>query len=277
LGGNHFIEIQRVERVLDDFATATMGLFADQVVVMIHTGSRGFGYQIASDLAQEAEQKCRDPALLDRQLAYAPFGSPLARKYLKYMGAAANFAFANRQVITHCVRAAFRKVVAQEVEMPLLYEVAHNIAKIEKHTAAGREREFIVHRKGATRAFALGRPEIPEKFRQIGQPVLVGGSFGTASYVLVGTDGAMRQTFGSTCYGAGRAVSRTRAGREVDPDAVMAELEKRGIEIKAAAEETIVEEAPENYKDVHAVVAACAAAAISKPVAKLAPIAVIKG
>jgi tRNA-splicing ligase RtcB len=275
--GNHFIEIQRVDRILDEFAAATMGLFQDQVVVMIHTGSRGFGYQIASDFTQEVEQKCKDKSLPDHQLAYAPFSSPLGRKYFKCMGAAVNFAFANRQVITHCVRMAFKEVLGREVEMPLLYDVAHNIAKVESHIVGGKTREFVVHRKGATRAFGPGSAEIPDKFKQIGQPVLIGGSFGTASYVLVGTQGAMRQTFGSTCHGSGRTVSRTRAGREIDGARVMRDMNSLGIDLLAASSSTIIEEAPENYKDIDAVVAACAAAGISKPVAKLLPIAVIKG
>jgi tRNA-splicing ligase RtcB len=276
--GNHFIELQAVDRVFHAAAAAAMGLRPRQAVVMIHTGSRGLGYQLASDFMVEVERKCEIRGLPDRQLSCVPLNSALGRRYVHAMGCAANFAFCNRQVITHFVRAVFRDVLQRpELEMPLVYDLSHNIGKFETHMIDGSPRELFVHRKGATRAFGPGHPAIPERYRGVGQPVLVGGSLGTASYVLVGTAEAMERSIGSSCHGAGRTLSRTKASREVNLSAVKQDLAARGIEVKAAGRDTLLEEAPETYKDIERVVSACASAGISKRVARLVPLAVVKG
>lgn len=276
--GNHFVEIQSVDKIFNEKAAATMGLKQNQVCVMIHTGSRGLGYQIASDWMVECEKKCKDPNLPDKQLSYIKFDSPLGRRYMKCMGSAINFAFCNRQVITHFVRVAFNEIFTKnQLEMKVLYDVAHNIAKVEKHIVNGKEKSLLVHRKGATRAFGPGSSEIPEKFRNIGQPVIIGGSMGTASYILVGTQGADKLTFGSTCHGAGRVMSRSKGKREINAKQVAADLATKGIELVAASKDTILEEAPETYKDIEQVVNACKTVNISQKVARLVPLGVIKG
>jgi tRNA-splicing ligase RtcB len=276
--GNHYVEIQEVAEIFDQRAASVMGLSRGQIVVMIHTGSRGLGYQVADDFIKEMEEKCDIDTLPDRQLSAAPVASELGKRYLKAMAAAANYAWCNRQVISHFAREAFREVFeTDDLEMNLIYDVAHNIAKIEKHVVDGVEREFVVHRKGATRAFGPGHPEIPRKYRGIGQPVLIGGSMGTASYILVGTDRKTNRAFGSTCHGAGRVLSRSKAIRDLTADEVQGELSRKGIRMKAANKQTIVEEAPESYKDVDEVVEACQAVGISRKVARLVPLGVIKG
>jgi tRNA-splicing ligase RtcB len=269
--GNHFLEIQAVDRVFDRAAAAAMGLRAGQVVVMIHTGSRGFGYQIADDYVREAERLGAD-AGPDRQLAALPLHSPAGQRYFKAMAAAANYAWCNRQVITHFARQAFRETLHRDdIAMDLVYDVAHNIAKVEVHDG----RELIVHRKGATRAFPPGAPELPQRYRAVGQPVLVGGSMGSASYVLVGT--SENRAFASTCHGAGRAMSRSRAGRVLSPEETQRELTQKGIAFMAACQRTVVEEAPETYKDVEQVVEVCHIVGLSRKVARLVPLGVIKG
>ncbi|KAH0787905.1 RtcB family protein [Histomonas meleagridis] len=275
--GNHYVEVQVVDEIFNEEAANVMGLFKGQVVVMIHTGSRGLGYQVADEFIKEMEKNYKDD-LPDRQLCSAPLNSELGQRYLHSMGAAANFAWCNRQVIMHFVRDSFKRVMKRDdLEMHLIYDVAHNIAKIEKHVVDGVEKEFVVHRKGATRAFGPGREEIPEKYRAIGQPVLVGGSLGTASYILLGTDADKNKSFGSTCHGAGRTMSRSKALREITSQKIKGELKEKGIEVRAANNKTVIEEAPENYKDIEQVVEACQIVGVSSKVARLVPIGVIKG
>lgn len=276
--GNHYIEVQVVDEVFDSAAAEVMGVKKGMVVVMIHTGSRGLGYQVADEYIKEMEYMFKDSGLPDPQLSSAPLNSEIGQRYYHSMGAAANFAWCNRQIITHFVRVAFKEVFKdEELEMHLIYDVSHNIAKIEKHVVEGVEREFIVHRKGATRAFGPGREEIPAKYRKIGQPVLVGGSLGTASYILLGTDSSKNRAFGSTCHGAGRTMSRSRASREINPDEIKTELDDRGIEFRAANNKTVIEEAPVTYKDIEQVVETCDTVGLSSKVARLLPIGVIKG
>lgn len=274
--GNHYLEVQRVEKIFNEEAASIMGLHEDQIVVMIHTGSRGFGYQVACDFLNEmhVNNACSDTP--DKQLAGVPFNSELGQKYYNAMKCAANFAWCNRQVITHFARQAFLNIFG-EVEMPLIYDVAHNIAKVEKHVVDGEEKIFVVHRKGATRSFGPGREEVPEKYRAIGQPVLIGGSMGTASYILLGTDGAMQQTFGSTCHGAGRVSSRLRAKKSTNYNQLMKSLNDKGVFAISASKDGLLEESPDSYKDIEEVVEACHNSGISTKVAKLVPLGVIKG
>jgi tRNA-splicing ligase RtcB len=272
--GNHYVEVQEVVEIFDDHAARVMGLNLNDIVVMIHTGSRGFGYQIADDFVKEVESTDR---LEMPELASAVLASEQGQRYLHAMGAAANFAWCNRQIITHFVRVAFKEVLERDVKLDLVYDVAHNIAKLESHVVDGVEREFIVHRKGATRAFGTDRTEIPLKYREIGQPVLIGGSMGTASYVLVGTDATRNHAFGSTCHGAGRVMSRSKAARDLTAEVIQKELDEKGIRLKAANQKTVMEEAPESYKDIDEVVMACDVVGVSRKVAKLIPLGVIKG
>lgn len=278
--GNHFVEIQSVDQIFNQKAAAAMGIRQNQVCIMIHTGSRGLGYQIASDWMLVCEKDCKDPNLPDKQLSYIKYDSPTGRRYMKCMGAAINFAFCNRQIITHFVRAAFNEVFKDknnQLQLKLLYDVAHNIAKVEKHLVNGIEMNLLVHRKGATRAFGPGSKDIPEKYRSFGQPVIVGGSMGTASYILIGTQGAEKTTFGSTCHGAGRVMSRSKGKRDINAKKVVAELASKGIELVTASKDTILEEAPETYKDIEQVVNACKTVNISQKVVRLVPLGVIKG
>ncbi len=276
--GNHFLEVQRVERIFDQKVAERFGLFPDQVVVMVHTGSRGFGHQIASDYISVMLSAARKYGirLPDNQLACAPFTSKEAQRYFSAMKAAVNYAFTNRQMITHWVRESFAKVFGQDpedLEMHIVYDVAHNIAKLEEHDG----RMLVVHRKGATRAFAPGRREIPEIYRDIGQPVLIPGDMGTASYVLVGTERAMEETFGSTCHGAGRVMSRAAAVRRWRGEEIKRRLEEKGEVIRAASWKVLAEEAPQVYKDVDEVVKAVELAGISRKVARNVPLGVVKG
>jgi len=281
--GNHFIEIQAVEQIYDKQVASAFGIEAPgQVTVMIHTGSRGFGHQVcddALDVMQKAVRKY-NIELPDKQLACAPIGSSEGQRYYGHMACAANYAWANRQAITHRVREAFSKAFGQGDEklgLEQIWDVAHNIAKFEEHRVNGGSKRLCVHRKGATRAFGPGHPDVPRQYRQVGQPVLVPGDMGTASYLLVGTEAAMAQTWGSTCHGAGRQMSRTQACKTKSGEQVIRELEGQGIVIRAAGRKTVAEEMPEAYKDVDRVVEVCHQAGLSHKVARLVPIAVMKG
>jgi len=281
--GNHFLEIQVVDWIDDQQVAAAFGLEqVNQVCVMIHCGSRGLGHQVCDDaigVMLKAAAKY-GIELRDRQLACAPVDSPEGRTYYAAMAAAANYAWANRQAITHQVRAGFEQVLragSKQLGLRLVYDVAHNVAKFETHQVNGAQKELCVHRKGATRAFGPGHPELPEDYREYGQPVLVPGDMGTASHLLVGTAGAMEQSWGSTCHGAGRRMSRKAALRRQHSDEVRAKLTQQGIVVRAVGKKTLAEEAPEAYKDVDEVVAVCHGAGISRRVARLRPLAVIKG
>jgi tRNA-splicing ligase RtcB len=277
--GNHFLEIQFVERVEDHAIARDYGLEEGQVVVLIHSGSRGLGHQVCTDFLAEmgAAMKRYNITLPDRQLACVPIQSPEGQSYLKAMRAAANFAWANRQAILHFLRGSFGKVFGKSARLTLLYDVCHNIAKREKHSYEGREVDVLVHRKGATRAFPPHHPEIPPEYRAAGQPVLVPGSMGTASWVLAGAAGSMRETFGSVCHGAGRMLSRhaAKAGRNARD--VQQQLERQGILVRSETRDGIVEEVPEAYKDVDEVIEVVHAAGLARKVARLRPMGVIKG
>jgi len=280
--GNHFLEVQVVEEIFDQHAANAMGLFAGQVCVMVHSGSRGLGHQVCTDYLGRVEQAMRSLRIEvpDRQLACIPVEHELAQEYLGAMYAAANFARANRHVLTDAVRSAFEGVFsrsARDLGLYLVYDVAHNLAKLEDYEVGGRLRTLCVHRKGATRAFGPGHPELPERYRPVGQPVLIPGSMGTASYVLVGTEEAAARSFSSTCHGAGRAMSRTRAKKQMSGPELRKSLEGRGITVAASQWRLLVEEAPYAYKDVSQVVDACEGAGLSKKVARLRPAGVVKG
>jgi tRNA-splicing ligase RtcB len=277
--GNHFLEVQYVQQTFDGVVSETLGLEEDQVVMLIHSGSRGLGHQVCTDfLAQMgAAMKKYKIELPDRQLACVPIHSPEGESYLGAMRAAANFAWANRQAITHFVRAAFRTVFGDGAALRVIYDVAHNMAKHEKHLVDGRERDVLVHRKGATRAFPPGNLEIPTRYRAIGQPVLIPGSMGTASWVLVGREQAMQETFGSVCHGAGRLLSRTAAKRGRDIAQVKQQLEDKGIYVRSETRDGILEEIPEAYKDVDEVVEVVRRAGLARKAARLAPLGVLKG
>jgi tRNA-splicing ligase RtcB len=274
--GNHFVEVQRVERILDQEAAAAMGLREDQLVILIHTGSRGVGHQVCTDYVRsmDAVMKRHGIQLPDRELACAPFHSKEGQAYFGAMCAAANFAFSNRQAITHSARNVFERALGDKGSLHLVYDVAHNMAKLEDH---GGGRQVVVHRKGATRAFGPENPETPEVYREVGQPVLIPGSMGTASYVLVGTDEALDRSFGSTCHGAGRAMSRTAAKKVKSGQDVRKELEGRGITVRCASTGELAEEAPYAYKDVDRVVDVVHHAGLARKVARLVPLGVIKG
>ncbi|MEK7216001.1 MAG: RtcB family protein, partial [Chloroflexota bacterium] len=277
--GNHFLEVEYVEKIFEPEIAARFGLRPEQIVVLIHSGSRGFGHQVCTDYLQVMNEAMRryEIELPDRQLACVPINSPEGRNYLAAMNAAANFAWANRQAMTHFARRAFERVLGRDTQVRVVYDVAHNIAKRERHMVDGKPREVLVHRKGATRAFPAGRPEVPAAYRDVGQPVLIPGSMGTASYVLVGTEKAMEETFGTVCHGAGRRMSRTQAKRGTDARAVQQRLEEQGIYVKSETREGIAEEIPEAYKDIDQVIDVVHNAGISKKVARLKPIGVIKG
>lgn len=277
--GNHFLEIQYVDRVHDLPAAAAMGIEEDQVVVLIHSGSRGLGHQVCTDYVALMNQVMPKYGITlpDRQLACAPIQSPEGQSYLGAMAAAANFAWANRQGILHFLRGAFRRVFDASVHLDLIYDVCHNIAKQERHVVDGKPRRVLVHRKGATRAFPPGHPELPSVYAEVGQPVFVPGSMGTASWVLVGQPGAMAESFGSVCHGAGRLLSRTavRKGKNVQEE--RRKLEENGILVRSESRDGILEELPEAYKDVDDVIEVVHNAGLAKKVARLRPLAVIKG
>jgi tRNA-splicing ligase RtcB len=280
--GNHFIEVGAVDEVYDEDVADRFGLALDTVTVFIHSGSRGLGYQVCDDSLQTmlTAAKTYGIRLPDRQLACAPLSSPEAKAYLGAMNAAANFAFANRQMMAFRVRQAFEVVLRrswQEMGLGLVYDVAHNIAKWEQHDVDGRSRRLCVHRKGATRAFPPGHPEVTEAYRDIGQPVLIPGDMGRYSYVLVGTEGAYRETFGSTCHGAGRRMSRSKAKKQAKGRNLREEFRAQGIEVRASSFATVAEEIPEAYKDVANVVDVVDRAGIGRKVARLRPMGVLKG
>jgi tRNA-splicing ligase RtcB len=276
--GNHFAEVQYVETVFDEEAAEAFGLKPGQVVVLIHTGSRGLGHQVCTDYLEIMQTAMRkyNISIVDRQLACVPIRSPEGQAYLSAMAAAANFAFANRQMITHWTREAFARVLGKG-ELTIVYDVCHNIAKEETHKVGGRTRAVLVHRKGATRAFPKHRPEIPADYAEVGQPVLIPGSMGTCSFVLVGTERAMDETFGSSCHGAGRSKSRHAAKKEITADELVEELKAKGIHVRGASRSGLTEENPNAYKDVSQVVEVVHNAGIARKVAKLVPMGVIKG
>jgi tRNA-splicing ligase RtcB len=290
--GNHFLEIQKVDEIFDDKTASVLGLTQkDQIMVMIHTGSRGCGYQICDDQIRELSRhflkegnmfvsKEYDIKLLDRQLVCAPIDSKPGRNYFKTMKCAANYAWANRQMITHWVRQSFKEVLnrsADELGLEIVYDVAHNIAKLEEHVVDGKRKKLYVHRKGATRAFGPNSPEIPAKYGSIGQPVLIPGDMGTSSYILVGTEKAMNETFGSTCHGAGRVMSRHAAISRFRADDIIRTLLEQGIYIKASSRKVVAEEAPDAYKEIDYVVDITHGAEISLKIAKMKPLGVVKG
>ncbi|MDC1136350.1 RtcB family protein [Nitrosopumilus sp.] len=280
--GNHFLEIQKVAEIHDEEAANRMGIKEGTITVLIHCGSRGFGHQVCSDYLRVAEQAMEkyNIHLPDRELACVPNNSEEGDSYRKAMFAALNFAWSNRQMITHWTRKSFERVFDQtesDLDMKLVYDVAHNIAKVEKHNVDGEERKLVVHRKGATRAFPSNRSEIPSKYRDLGQPVLVPGSMGTSSWILLGKSNSMDLSFGSTAHGAGRTMSRSKARRNFTEDNVKKSLNDKGIFIKALTRDGVVEETPEAYKDVDSVVNVSHNLGIATKVAKLVPIGVIKG
>ncbi len=277
--GNHFLEVDKVAEVLHPKAADALGLSEGQVVVMIHCGSRGLGHQVCTDFLPVMKRSALAAgiALPDLQLACAPFRSAEGQRYFGAMKAAVNFAFANRQVIAQCVRDVFAAVLGPAAGLEQVYDVCHNIAKLERHRVDGREREVLVHRKGATRAFPPRHPLTPFAYREVGQPVIVPGDMGRCSYVLVGTEGATEETLGSCCHGAGRVESRTKAKATTRGRDIVAELKARGIHVRAASRATVAEEHPLAYKDVTDVVAVVHGAGIARIVARLEPMAVVKG
>lgn len=276
--GNHFLEIQKVSEIYDERVSQVFGILsAGQILVMIHCGSRGFGHQVASDYIRLMENKFGTRGLPDRELINAPIRSPLGQQYYKSMSAAVNYAFANRQMIAHWVRNVFAKVMGSSEGMDQVYDVCHNVAKVEKHRIDGKEKEFCIHRKGATRSFGPGREEIPEIYRSVGQPVIIPGSMGTASYILVGTREAEQLSFGSTAHGAGRVMSRHEALRRFRGEKIKQELESRGIELMSTSWRGVAEEASQAYKDVDEVVKVSHKVGIGKLVAKVVPVGVMKG
>jgi tRNA-splicing ligase RtcB len=280
--GNHFLEIGKVEEIYLPEIANMLGLFPDQLVVLIHTGSRGLGYQTCEDSLKVINQAMSKYgiSLPDRQLACAPIHSPEGQDYLASMAAAANYAWANRQVIMSQAEKAFLKALAispKELGFSLIYDVCHNIAKIEDHVVDGKKRRLCVHRKGATRAFGPGHPQIPEAYREIGQPVLIPGDMGRYSYLLVGTETAMEKTFGSTCHGAGRVMSRAQSKKQSRGINIDQEMERRGVVARYQGRATMAEEMPHAYKDVADVVETMDQAGVSKRVARFRPVGVIKG
>lgn len=278
--GNHFLEVQYVDKVFDEAKGKVFRINEEgQVTVMIHCGSRGLGHQICSDYIRKMEDAFPEirQSLPEKDLIYAPADSSLAKEYFGAMYAAANFAWANRHIIAHQVRKSFRQVFGEKAVLDTVYDVAHNIAKLEEHVIDGQTRKVYVHRKGATRAFGPGSEEIPSDYRGVGQPIILPGSMGTASYVLAGTDKGMGETFGSTAHGAGRLMSRMAAKKQFRGEEVQKELESQHILVKAASWKGISEEAPKVYKDVDEVVRVSDAAGISKMIVRVRPIGVIKG
>jgi tRNA-splicing ligase RtcB (3'-phosphate/5'-hydroxy nucleic acid ligase) len=277
--GNHFLEVQYVERIFDAETAQAFGLYENEVVVLIHSGSRGLGHQVCTDYVREMGEAMRRYGieLPDRQLACVPVHSKEGQEYLAAMRAAANYAWANRQGMTHFTRGAFKRIFGEKETLRVVYDVCHNIAKLERHRVDGRERKVMVHRKGATRAFPASRPEVPEAYKHVGQPVLIPGSMGTASWVLVGAEGALQETFGTTCHGAGRLMSRTAAKKSSFAANARERLEERGIIVRSETRDGITEEIPEAYKDVDQVIEVVHNAGLAKRVARLKPVGVIKG
>ena len=277
--GNHFIEVQQVSAIYDPVIAQAFGLKQDMVTVMIHCGSRGLGHQTCTDYVKImlAQLDQWDIILPDKELACAPINSPQGRDYFAAMAASANFAWANRHMIGHSVRQAFTSVIGNSVTLRTIYDVSHNIGKKEQHIINGEHVELLVHRKGATRAFPAGRSEVPAHYQAVGHPVLIPGTMGTASYVLVGTQESMTQSFGSCCHGAGRKLSRMKAAKLIGGKALKYDLEARGITIRCESDRGLAEEAPLAYKDVDSVVNVVEQAGIARKVAQLTPLAVIKG
>ncbi len=280
--GNHFVEVGYVDEIYDESAARILGLFLGQVTIIVHTGSRGLGHQVCDDyikILMRSTQKY-GIELPDRQLCCAPVSSKEGRDYLAAMAGAANYAFANRQIIFHWVQETFERVFRMSSErlgLKLIYDVCHNIAKVETHQVDGREMKVCVHRKGATRAFPPNHPDTPAAYKDVGQPVLIPGDMGRYSYVLVGTEQALTETFGSTCHGAGRVLSRKQAVKRAKGRAIIRELEDQGITVRSAGRTTVLEEIPEAYKDVSQVVEVVYGAGISNKVARLRPMGVVKG
>jgi tRNA-splicing ligase RtcB len=280
--GNHFLEVDVVDQIFDGNAATAMGLREGNLVLQIHCGSRGFGHQICTDYVQSFQSAVKRYGinLPDRELVCAPVESPEGKAYMGAMKAAANFAFANRQLLAFHARRSFEEVLGAKGvrwELTQVYDIAHNMAKIETHTISGRKEKVCVHRKGATRAFGPGFEGLPPVYRALGQPVLVPGSMGTASWVLLGTQGSMELSYGSCCHGAGRVMSRSQAKREIRGEKLRGELEQQGVYVRAGSLPGLAEEAPRAYKDVDRVIAAVCGAGIGKKVARLKPVAVIKG
>ncbi|MBI5176690.1 RtcB family protein [Candidatus Micrarchaeota archaeon] len=283
--GNHYLEIQWVkpENIFDEEAAKAYGIFPNQVAVMFHCGSRGFGHQVATDYLQvflNVMESKYGIKILDRELACAPFHSPEGQDYFAAMKCGLNMSFANRQVILHRIREVFSKVMgktAEEMEMQQVYDVAHNTAKLEEYEIDGKRTRVVTHRKGATRSFGPGRPEVPQEFRAVGQPVIIGGSMETGSYLLAGTQKAMEETWGSTAHGSGRTMSRTQAKHMFKGEALQKDMERRGILVRSVSYAGLAEEAGKAYKDIDAVIDATHQAGISRRVAKLLPVANVKG
>lgn len=277
--GNHFLEVDIVDQIFDREAADAFGLFDKQVCFMVHCGSRGLGHQVCTDFVSIMQPVMRkfDIQIADRELACCPINSTEGENYLGAMAAAANFAFANRQCITQWIRDVVRKLYGHDTNLKLVYDVAHNMAKYENHIVDGKEMRVLVHRKGATRAFPAGRPELAKMFQQVGQPVIIPGDMGRASYVLVGTEQALKETFGSVCHGAGRVMSRTQARKNRETKDVVAALKARGVIAKASTREGLTEEVPEAYKPIDDVIKAVKDAGLARPVARLRPIGVVKG
>jgi len=276
--GNHFLEIQKVEEVFDQAAAAAFGLRGPgQVLVMIHCGSRGLGHQVATDTIESMSDAPGVRDLPDRELVNAPFRSPAGQRYYRSMCAAVNYAFANRQMIVHGVRRVFARVLGSSEGMDQVYDVCHNVAKVERHTVGGREKSLVVHRKGATRSFGPGRPEVPTAYRAVGQPVIIPGSMGTASYLLAGTAEAEALSFSSTAHGAGRVMSRHEALRRFRGERIRDELAHKGIELRSTSWKGVAEEASEAYKDVDEVVRVSHEVGLGRLVARVVPVGVMKG
>ncbi len=280
--GNHFLEVQVVEEIFDEKLAKMLGVFPGQITVMIHSGSRGFGHQVCDDnlrVMQKAVEKYRIK-LPDRQLACAPVNSPEGRNYFSAMAGAANYAWCNRQIIMHLVRETFEKVFGkswEELGLYMIYDVAHNIAKFEEYEVNGKKKKLCIHRKGATRAFPSHHPHLPSRYREIGQPVIIPGDMGRASYLLIGTKRAFEDTWGSTCHGAGRMMSRHEAIRQARGRSISREMEERGIIVRARGRHTLEEEMPQAYKDVNEVVEVVDKAGISRKICRMRPLGVVKG
>jgi tRNA-splicing ligase RtcB len=276
--GNHYLEVQHVAEIYDPAAATAFGLKVGEVVVSIHCGSRGLGHQIGTEYLREMVMSAADYGITlpDRELACAPINSPLGQRYLGAMRAGINCALANRQIITHLTRRAFSEVLP-EASLELLYDVSHNTCKCERHVIDGQPRELYVHRKGATRAFGPGHAALPPEYREVGQPVIIGGSMGTASYILAGTRESEQRAYSSSCHGAGRAMSRHAATRKWHGGKVIDDLAYRGIIIRSPSLRGVAEEAPGAYKDVDAVVNAAEKAGLSRKVARLEPMVCVKG
>jgi tRNA-splicing ligase RtcB len=276
--GNHFLEIQKVDEVFDEEAARAFGLTGrGQVLVMIHCGSRGLGHQVASDFIEAMENAFGVAGLPDRELVYAPFKSAEGQRYYRSMCAAVNYAFANRQMIAHGVRGVFARILGSSRGMDQVYDVCHNVAKVEEHDVGGRSTRLVVHRKGATRSFGPGRPGLPAAYRAVGQPVIIPGSMGTASYLLAGTAAAEALSFGSTAHGAGRVMSRHEALRRFRGEKIRDDLARRGIELMSTSWKGVAEEASEAYKDVDEVVRVSHEVGLGRLVARVVPIGVMKG